>query len=446
MNNDETIKALREALRVTPDNVPLRVHLAAVLLRAGFAEDAEREYRTALARTPDDRHLQLNLAQSFWAQGKSAEAALIVDGLIESGSPEAAVYLLTARLASRDGKRDEARRLYRKALDGDAALKDDAFETELGLEALGEAAEIVEGKVRVAAHTEGSILDIPLERPEVTFNDVGGMEAVKDAIRNKIVFPLQNPALYKAYGKGIGGGILLYGPPGCGKTYLARATAGEVKAAFISVGIQDVLDMWLGNSERNMHAIFAQARANTPCLLFFDEVDALAGKRTDMNASAGRNTVNVLLAELDGVQYSNEGVLILAATNAPWSVDSAFRRPGRFDRVIFVPPPDLDARATVLRILLKGKPQDALDVDSIAKRAEHYSGADLKGLVDLAVERKLQEALKAGTPKPLTTKDLMSAATEIRPSTREWFATARNYVLYANEGGVYDDVKKYLRL
>src|SRR5665213_1996709 len=153
-----------------------------------------------------------------------------------------------------------------------------------------------------------------------------------------------------------------------------------------------------------MHAIFAQARANTPCLLFFDEVDALAGKRTDMNASAGRNTVNVLLAELDGVQYSNEGVLILAATNAPWSVDSAFRRPGRFDRVIFVPPPDLDARAAVLRILLKGKPQDALDVDSIAKRAEHYSGADLKGLVDLAVERKLQEALKAGSQKPLTTR------------------------------------------
>jgi SpoVK/Ycf46/Vps4 family AAA+-type ATPase len=165
-----------------------------------------------------------------------------------------------------------------------------------------------------------------------------------------------------------------------------------------------------------------------------------------MHASAGRNTVNVFLAELDGAQGNNKGVLILAATNAPWSVDSAFRRPGRFDRVIFVPPPDLEARVAILRIHLKGKPQDVLDLESVARKTEHFSGADLKGLVDAAIESKLQEALKAGAPKPLGTKDLLAAGATIKPSTREWFATAKNYVLYANEGGVYDEVAKYLRL
>jgi ATP-dependent 26S proteasome regulatory subunit len=442
---EDEIRALRDALRVSPDNLPLRMHLAGVLVRAGFLEEAEVEYRAALAHAPNDVALQLALAQVFWAQGKIAEASLIVEGLLEHGTPQPGAALLAARLALRDGRRDDAVRHYRSAVEGDASLADDALEGELGLGALGEAAEIVEGRVRVADRG-GNVLDVPLERPTITFKDVGGMEPVKDAIRNKIIFPLQNPDLYRAYGKTIGGGLLLYGPPGCGKTHLARATAGEVQSSFISVGIQDVLDMWLGNSERNMHTIFAQARRNTPSLLFFDEVDALAGKRTDMHASAGRNTVNVFLAELDGAEHRNEGVLVIAATNAPWSVDSAFRRPGRFDQVIFVPPPDLEARIAILRIHLKGKPQDALDLESVAKKTEHFSGADLKGVVDMTVERKLQEAIKAGIPKPLTTKDILAAAATMRPSTREWFSTAKNYVQYANEGGVYDEVGKYLKL
>jgi SpoVK/Ycf46/Vps4 family AAA+-type ATPase len=445
MSPSEQILALREAVRISPDNVPLRAHFADVLLRSGYAEEAEVEYRVALSQAPNDVALQLALAQTFWAQNKTSEAGLIVDALLERGVPNPAASLLAARLALRDERRDDAIGHYRRALEGDEMLADDALENELGLSALGEAAEIVGDKVRVADQG-GTVLDMELERPTVTFKDVGGMESVKEAIRNKIIYPLQNAELYRAYGKTVGGGLLLYGPPGCGKTHLARATAGEVGSGFISVGIQDVLDMWLGNSERNMHQIFAQARRNTPCLLFFDEVDALAGKRTDMHASAGRNTVNVFLAELDGVERQNEGVLTIAATNAPWSIDTAFRRPGRFDQVIFVPPPDFEARVAILRIHLKGKPQEAIDLESVAKKTEHFSGADLKGVVDTAVERKLQEALKAGMPKPLTTKDVLAAAGTLRPSTREWFATAKNYVLYSNEGGVYDDVAKYLKL
>jgi len=204
------------------------------------------------------------------------------------------------------------------------------------------------------------------------------MEGLKDEIRIKIIHPLAHPELYKAYGKTVGGGILMYGPPGCGKTHLARATAGEIHAGFLAVGINDVLDMWLGNSERNLHQVFQQARREAPCVLFFDEVDALAASRADLRASAGRQLVNQFLSELDGVQTTNEGVLILAATNAPWHLDAAFRRPGRFDRILFVPPPDLPARASILRLLSRGKPVQDIDFDHLAKKTDGFSGADLK--------------------------------------------------------------------
>jgi SpoVK/Ycf46/Vps4 family AAA+-type ATPase len=156
--------------------------------------------------------------------------------------------------------------------------------------------------------------------------------------------------------------------------------------------------------------------------------------------------INQFLSEMDGVSSSNEGVLILAATNAPWHLDSAFRRPGRFDRILFVPPPDAAARAAILRLHVRGKPVEDLDFDSLAKKTEGFSGADLRAVVDLAVEAKLRQAMKSGVPQPLTTKDLAAGASAQKPTTREWFASARNYALYSNQGGIYDDILTYLKL
>jgi transitional endoplasmic reticulum ATPase len=284
-----------------------------------------------------------------------------------------------------------------------------------------------------------------LEKPDVKFADVGGLENVKKEIDLKIIKPLDNPELYAAYGKKIGGGILLYGPPGCGKTFLAKATAGEINAAFINVSLNDILDMWHGNSEKNLHNIFAKARQNTPCVVFFDEIDALAAKRSDMLQSAGKKVINQFLNELDGIQHDNEGLLIVGATNTPWHLDSAFRRPGRFDRIIFVPPPDISSKEEILKLKLKDKPTENIDFKKIAKRTKNYSGADINALIDIAIEAKLEEALQTGVPKPITTKDLIIASDKHKASTIDWFNTAKNYATFANQSGLYDDVMQYIK-
>jgi transitional endoplasmic reticulum ATPase len=456
VSGDRAIETLREALKLSPDNIPLRRHLAETLLGAGRADLAEAEFREAMTLAPDEPTLKVGLADAFLQQGKKSLAIVILEDVVKHPDAPARAFLIYARLLFHAGEVGEAVHQYRKGIETDPEIADAEFAERLGIREERDedddldfdetTDDIVEGRVR--SSWDESVADplIAIERPDLKFADVGGMESVKDEIRMKIILPLEHPELYKAYGKSIGGGILLYGPPGCGKTYLARATAGEIKAGFLAVGINDVLEMWIGNSERNLHALFEQARQNAPCVLFFDEVDALAASRSDLKASGGRQLINQFLAELDGIGGRNDGVLVLAATNAPWHLDSAFRRPGRFDRILFVPPPDLAARASILRLLCRDKPVKDLDFEHLAKKTDNLSGADLKAVIDLAVEAKLREAMKAGSLKPLTTKDLLAAASSIKPSTREWFSTARNYALYSNQGGIYDDILKYLKM
>jgi transitional endoplasmic reticulum ATPase len=451
--SDDTIAALREALKVSPTNIPLHKHLAELLLKLGRFDESEAAYREALSVAPHHVELKLGLAGAYYQQEKNSAALVIVEDLIEARDPPAAAYVLHAKLLLRAGEPQRAAHQYREALDLDPSVADAELAHELGVRPragadLPDDEEVdEEGRVRLpAGELPPGTEEYDIERPSTNFQNVGGMDGVKDEIRMKIILPMAHPEMFEAYGKKAGGGILMYGPPGCGKTFLARATAGEVKSSFMSVGISDVLDMWIGSSEKNLHALFEQARSNTPCVLFFDEVDALGASRADMRHTAGRHLINQFLSELDGVQANNEGLLILAATNAPWHLDNAFRRPGRFDRILFVPPPDQPARASILRLMLAGKPTDGVDFDAVAKKTDAFSGADLKAVVDLTVEAKLRDAMKSGKLEPMRTKDLLAAAAGVKPSTREWFATARNYALYSNQGGTYDDILKFLKM
>jgi len=288
------------------------------------------------------------------------------------------------------------------------------------------------------------LVDRP-ERPSLRLSDVGGMEAVKERLEAAFLAPLRNPELRRLYAKSLRGGLLLYGPPGCGKTFLARAVAGELGASFYTVSLADVLDMYIGQSERNLKAIFETVRRNTPCVLFLDEIDALGQKRSQVRGQAMRGTVNQLLTELDDVSQNNEGVFVLAATNHPWDIDSALRRPGRLDRALLVLPPDAAAREAILRHHLQDRPLAGIDLSKLVKATDGFSGADLAHLCDAAAEVALLDSARSGVARMITMDDFSKGLTEIRPSTGAWFTEARNVAMFANEGGEYDELLAYLR-
>jgi len=405
------ISAIAAAVEATPDNVPLRLHLATLLLGADRPAEALEQCVVVLGRQPDSREALKMAADAAFKTGDTVRAisygrlldalgSSLLDGpdFVPSPAPSRAPTPETAVPLS---------------------AQDDDGESETG--------------------------DWEVERPLVTLSDVAGMEAVKRRLNLAFLAPMKNPDLRKLYGKSLRGGLLLYGPPGCGKTFIARATAGELGAKFLSVGLSDVLDMWIGNSEKNLHQIFETARANSPCVLFFDEIDALGHKRSQMRNNAGRNVVNQLLAEMDSVDGNNEGVFILAATNHPWDIDTGLRRPGRLDRTLLVLPPDAAARESVLRLHSQDRPLEGVDFAALAAKTEDYSGADLAHLCEAAAELALEDSLATGKIRAIGMSDFKRGLKEVKPSVRPWFETARNYALYANEGGVYDELIEYLK-
>lgn len=284
-----------------------------------------------------------------------------------------------------------------------------------------------------------------VENSTITLADVGGMTAVKERIDAAFLAPLRNPELRKLYGKSLKGGLLMYGPPGCGKTYLARALAGELKAGFLSVSLADILDPYIGQSERNMHEVFQLARREAPVVLFLDEVDALGQRRSAFAGSAGRGTVNQLLTELDGIDGANEGVFVLAATNQPWDIDPALRRPGRLDRTVLVLPPDTEARRAIFTANLASRPVESIDVGVLAAATEGFSGADISYACEVAAERALTDSARSGVVRLITMNDVKVAVGELRPSTGQWLSSARNVVLFGDDDGTYAELKAYLK-
>ena len=459
------LDTLRKALAVSPDNIPLLLLFAQTALDEWSTEDAREAYERVLKQSPQHREAGLGIARALFQEGKPSEAAVRLERLMSAAPDFAPALVLLSRIHLSEDSRAEAIDAYRRAVEMDKTVMDEGLAKELGLDPSGRDPRDLQRAAVTGSGTygfptgddideeENGTPDRPgvppdleklVERPKQKFDDVGGMDALKEQIRMKILYPMQNPDLFRAYGKAIGGGVLLYGPPGCGKTLISRATAGEIKAAFFCIGLHEILDMWVGSSEKNLHAIFESARRNAPSVLFFDEIDALAADRKDLRHSAGRNVINQFLAEMDGGVSNNDGVLILGATNAPWHIDPAFKRPGRFDRTIFVPPPDDDARESIISVMARGKPVSDLDPKALAKKTRNFSGADIKAMYDGATETALTAAMKEGRVVPITTKLLAKAAADLKPSTLAWFESAKNYALYANQGGFYDEVLAHL--
>jgi SpoVK/Ycf46/Vps4 family AAA+-type ATPase len=396
-------------------------------------------------RDPANVAIRLHLAELLLADGQAAEALTHASAVLASRPDDGAALTVAARAAEAIGDTARASAYQRLA---DAINPPSASP----VPPMGSEAGAGTGTGRVALRlVEGNRVDpesleTEVEAPRITLRDVAGMEAVKHRLNLAFLAPLRNPELRRTFGKSLRGGLLLYGPPGCGKTFIARAVAGELNAKFMSVGIADVLDMWLGQSEQNLKGYFEAARRQAPCVLFFDEVDALGRKRSLMRHGAGAGVISQLLAELDGLQSDNRGVFVLAATNHPWDVDAALRRPGRLDRMLLVLPPDAAAREAILRANCRERPMTSdIDFSGIAARLDDYSGADVAHLCEAAAEFALEESLDAPQIHPITAAHFKRAMKDVRASIRPWLETAKNHALFANDGGVYDELLEYLR-
>lgn len=410
--------------------------------------------RACLARADAKAAKELLAGHDLSTFEAPADRAILARVFLEAGEPQEALRLaaldapdtliVRAEALAALGRVDEGRAAYEHAVAANPALEN----RELRARLEGRIRSL-QPRLRVVSNddTDAEDLDRLLapSAERITFADVGGLEEVKEEIRRKIILPFQKPSLFERFRKRAGGGILLYGPPGCGKTLLARATAGECGAAFLNVSVADVMDMYIGESERKLHAVFEKARASAPAVLFFDEIEALGGKRQYSREATTAKVVSQFLTEMDGFAQGNRGVLVLGATNVPWAVDPAFRRPGRFDRVQFVQPPDRPAREAILRLLLEGRPvESTIDAAALARATSGFSGADLRLLVETAVDEAIDASIGGAREVPLSDALLKKALAEVKPTTLEWLTTARNYARYANEGGQYDAVLEFL--
>jgi AAA+ superfamily predicted ATPase len=383
----------------------------------------------ALERSPDDVPLRLHLAGLLFEHDRPAETAR-----------------QCSEVLARDVTNAEALALLGRATDVLRGVEaESTFDWSVREEEVADLAPplFVGGAGEPDVDPTG---DPDVIESDVRLDDVGGMAEVKRRLDLAFLTPMNNPELRRLYGRSLHGGLMLYGPPGCGKTFLARAVAGELGAKFYSVSLADVLDMWIGASERNLREVFETARSNAPCVLFLDEIDAIGQKRSHLRSNpAMRGTVNQLLSEMDSVRSNNDGVFVLAATNHPWDVDAALLRPGRLDRMLLVAPPDTEARAAVLTYHLKDRPIDSIDIAKLVSATQDFSGADLAHLCDSAAELAMEDSVRSGVVRMITMKDFKRALKDVRPSTRGWLEDARNVVLFANDGGQYDDLLAYLK-
>lgn len=449
------IDSLTAVVSDRPGDVPLRLHLAELLIADGRGTDAVPHLGVVLASEPTNERAAALMRSALGVPEAPAQVAPTAEAMAAPAatpqpapsppapSPTAPTPQKSAP-ASGSGADEATPASSNTPTQGGESQTFDwrSAEEQVG----GPAPAFVNGAEPVYNEAPPATEDVwDVETATSTLADVGGMQDVKDRLNMAFLAPLRNPELRRLYGKSLKGGLMLYGPPGCGKTYIARALAGEIGASFITVTLTDILDQFIGNSEANLHSLFVTARKHAPVVLFLDEIDAIGQKRSQSTSAAWRGVTNQLLMEMDGIGADNEGLFILAATNTPWDVDPALRRPGRFDRSVAVLPPDAPARHSILYHYLKDRPMEGIDLGVLVRQTNGFTGADLAHLVDSAAEFAMMDSLRTGTVRMMTMQDFANALKQVRPSAGPWFSSARNIVEYGNRDGQYDDLAAYMK-
>ena len=460
-NFDKSVSDYSKAAELDPHN-PF------IYNNKGDAHYRKQDYNNAIKDYDKAIQLNANYLKAFYNRGLSyaslEEYEKAVDDfskVIELKPDFAEAYHLRGLAKEYSGDVDGAIEDYDKAIQ----LNPDLAEAKQHLESAKSKKE-QEGKGEGGEGGKGAGADIKmLQKPDMSFKDVAGMKKTKENIRQSIVYPMANPDLARKYGKLGGGGILMYGPPGCGKTYIVKSAAGECNSGFINAKLSDLLDMYVGNTEKNIHKVFELARKNTPCILFFDEVDAIGGRRDQGEGQQYmRMAVNQMLYEMDGVEANNQNVLIIAATNAPWDVDPALRRSGRFSKTIYIPEPDPSSRPAIIKLHASKRPIGGFIPYSLLSMAtKSYASADLKAIVDeaatypwmeafYAIQKKSQALIKKGMDKAkaeeqakkqvkqrsIGISDFTKAVIKKRSSLPPWYEQAKKQIGKQEEVTIID--------
>lgn len=309
-----------------------------------------------------------------------------------------------------------------------------------------EAGPLKEAAPMPAQRLEQTVLS---EKPSVHFDDIAGLSEAKEQIKEAIIYPFLFPDEYQHFGIDPGGGILLYGPPGCGKTMLAAAAAAECDAVFINLKASDIKNMYVGESEKNIKAAFGLAAQHRRSIIFFDEIDALAGERSAGMQTHERSLVSELLAQMDSVESKGlpRGTLVLGATNRPWGLDVALRRSGRFDTSIFIPHPNFESRLDVFRLALEGKPvSESVSLQELARRTAGYASSEIVEVCEKAARIPLRERISEGKPRrEVKQSDFDAVLARKKTILGPWYAKAAIELAGSQEAEIFSDLLEAAR-
>jgi len=435
-NYDKSIADYTEAAELDPKNPIIFNNKGDAFYRKQDYTSAIKDYDKAIMLNPNYLKAYYNRALSYASLEDYEKAVEDFTKVVQLKPDFAEAYHLRGLAYEYAGDVESAVSDYEKAIELSPELAEakSHLESAKTKQATGGGGGGGDGK-------EGKTSEIKvLKKPDMNFTDVAGMEKMKEEIREAVIYPLAKPELARKYGKLGGGGIIMYGPPGCGKTYIVKAAAGECESAFINAKLSDLLDMYVGNTEKNIHKVFETARKNSPCILFFDEIDAIGGRRdAQEGAQYMKMAVNQMLYEMDGVEAHNENVLVIAATNAPWDVDPALRRSGRFSKTLYIPEPDFGSREAIIKIHAKKRPvSKGIPYKRLAVATSGYASADLKAIVEEAAAIPWREAFKSGKERKVKTGDFIKAIRKKRSSLPPWYEQANKQIGKQEEVTIVD--------
>ncbi len=437
-NYDKSIADYTEAAELDPKNPIIFNNKGDAFYRKQDYTSAIKDYDKAIMLNPNYLKAYYNRALSYASLEDYEKAVEDFTKVVQLKPDFSEAYHLRGLAFEYAGDVDGAVSDYEKALE----LNPELAEAKSHLESAKTKKQAASsGGGGGGGSKEGGTSEIKvLRKPDMNFIDVAGMEKMKEEIREAVIYPMAKPELARKYGKLGGGGIIMYGPPGCGKTYIVKAAAGECDSAFINAKLSDLLDMYVGNTEKNIHKVFETARKNAPCILFFDEIDAIGGRRdAQEGAQYMKMAVNQMLYEMDGVEANNQNVLIIAATNAPWDIDPALRRSGRFGKTLYVPEPDFGSREAIIKIHAKKRPVGkGIPYKRLAMATSGYASADLKAIVEEASAIPWREAFKSGKERKVKTSDFIKAIRKKRSSLPPWYEQANKQIGKQEEITVVD--------